>query len=217
MSGFTLQHFSDTVHSQGDDELIAKLVSSRTKPTHVSRKHDLADLSRATPPEIAKMLGVTAASALRVATAFELGRRAMTKRDDTRMRLKSGEDIYRAALPRVAGWSQEVFLVIGIDIRNHVLDILEIGRGSLFGVEVHPREIFRPLIRMAAAAGILVHNHPSGDPTPSEDDVILTRRMRDVGVLMGVPIVDHVVIAQTGWRSVAEYLGVDIDLSPESP
>jgi len=100
--------------------------------------------------------------------------------------------------------------VIGVDIRNGLLDIVEVARGSVAGVEVHPREVFRPLIRMAAAGGVLVHNHPSGDPTPSPEDVALTRRLRQVGELLGVPIIDHVVTGDNAFRSVDEWMGTDL-------
>jgi DNA repair protein RadC len=117
--------------------------------------------------------------------------------------------VYRVVAPRLAGLAQEVFIVIGVDIRNGLLDVVEVARGSVAGVEVHPREVFRPLVRMAAAGGVLVHNHPSGDPTPSHEDVELTRRLREVGTLLGIPIIDHVVIGERSFRSIAEWMGTD--------
>jgi len=99
-----------------------------------------------------------------------------------------------------------VFLILAIDIRNVVLEEIEVARGSLTAVEVHPREVFRPLIRCGAAGAIAVHNHPSGDPTPSPEDLALTRRLREVGDLVGIPLVDHVVVAERGCRSMAEWL-----------
>ena len=101
--------------------------------------------------------------------------------------------------------------MIGVDIRNRLLEVVEVARGTVAGVEVHPREVFRPLIRMAAAGGVLVHNHPSGDPTPSPEDVALTRRLREVGQLLGVPIIDHVVVGAHRYRSVREHVGVELD------
>jgi DNA repair protein RadC len=77
-------------------------------------------------------------------------------------------------------------------------------------VEVHPREVFRPLIRMAAAGGLVAHNHPSGDPTPSPEDIALTRRLRDVGGMVGIPIVDHVVLAGGRFCSIADHMGTDL-------
>jgi len=119
------------------------------------------------------------------------------------------EDVYDLVAARVAGIAQEVFIVIGVDIRNGLLDIVEVARGTVLGVEVHPREVFRPLVKMAAAGGVLVHNHPSGEPTPSSDDLALTRRLREAGALIGIPIIDHVVIGDRNYRSIAEHLGTE--------
>ena len=119
------------------------------------------------------------------------------------------DDIFRICEPRVAGLAQEVFIVVGMDIRNGLLDVVEVARGSVHGVEVHPREVFRPLIRMAAAAAVVVHNHPSGDPTPSLQDVELTRRLIAVGELLGIPVIDHVVIGDRAYRSVKEHIGTE--------
>ncbi|MCA9679239.1 MAG: hypothetical protein KC464_29685, partial [Myxococcales bacterium] len=110
---------------------------------------------------------------------------------------------------RVAGLDQEIFVVVGLDARNVVLDEVEVARGSLTGVDVHPREVFRPLIRMAAAAAVVAHNHPSGDARPSAEDLELTRRLREVGHLVGIPVVDHVVLGERGFTSLAEWMGID--------
>ena len=169
----------------------------------------VATLSHSTSRELSHVPGVGTARAARVVAAFELGRRALEvleRRDP----VGRPEDIYRLVAPRVAGLAQEVFLVIGIDIRNGLLDVAEIARGSVASVEVHPREVFRPLVRMAAAGGVLAHNHPSGDPTPSAEDVALTRRLRAAGELLGIPIIDHVVIGNRAFRSVAEYMGAEL-------
>ena len=97
--------------------------------------------------------------------------------------------------------------MLGVDIRNGLLDVVEIARGTVHSVEVHPREVFRPLIRMAAAGAVVVHNHPSGDPTPSSHDLDLTRRLRAAGELIGIPVIDHVIVGADSFRSVVEWLG----------
>jgi DNA repair protein RadC len=203
-------------HAIGDDELLAILLGTgvRARPAlHVARDlvhaaGGVAAVSRASPRELAQVVGIGAARAARVAAAFELGRRAI-EIEQHRDVLSHADDVFRIVGPRVAGLQQELFLAIGVDIRNGVLDVVEVARGTVHGVEVHPREVFRPLVRMAAAGGVLVHNHPSGDPTPSAEDVALTRRMRAIGELLGIPIVDHVVIADRGFRSISEWLGAE--------
>ncbi|MEO8700472.1 MAG: DNA repair protein RadC [Kofleriaceae bacterium] len=204
-------------HAIGDAELLALILGSggRNLPVQslatqlVSASGGLANLSRASPRELAQVSGIGEALATRVVAAFELGRRAV-ELEQHRELVGRPEDVYRAVAPRLAGLAQEVFIVIGVDIRNGLLDIVECARGSVMGVEIHPREVFRPLVRMAAAGGVLVHNHPSGDPTPSPEDIELTRRLRDVGRMLGIPIIDHVVIGDHSWQSIAEWLGTEL-------
>ena len=198
----------------GDDELLGMLLGTGAKHRPVreiaaellSSAGGVGGLSRASPRELAQISGVGTARAARVTAAFELGRRAVDAIHH-RETVGRAEDVYRCVAPRVAGLAQEVFIVLGVDIRNGLLDIVEVARGSVAGVEVHPREVFRPLVRMAAAGGVLVHNHPSGDATPSSEDVELTRRLREVGRLIGIPIIDHVVIGDRSYRSIAEWMG----------
>ena len=196
-------------HAIGDAELLALVLGSgvRDRPAPAIAADALRDtgglaaLSRSTPREIAQVHGVGIARAARIAAAFELGRRAV-ELVQHRAFVGQPADVYRCVAPRLAGLAQELFLAIGIDIRHGLLDIVEVARGTVHGVEVHPREVFRPLVRMAAAGAVLVHNHPSGDPTPSPDDIELTRRLSQVGELIGIPIVDHVVIGDRSYRSI---------------
>jgi DNA repair protein RadC len=200
-----------------DDELLAILLGTgvRDHPVLdvaaelVRSAGGIGILSRASPHELAQITGIGAARAARIAAAFELGRRAV-EHVQHRQNLSRPDDVFHHLAPRLAGLAQEVFLVIGIDVRNAMLEVVEVARGSVSGVEVHPREVFRPLVRMAAAAAVVVHNHPSGDPTPSQEDLDLTRRLREVGLLVGIPILDHVVIASKGFQSIAEWLGADM-------
>lgn len=200
----------------GDRELLALVLGSslrnRTADALAEMLIDeaggLAILSRSTPRELAKLAGIGEARAIRLAAAFELARRAVVA-TQTRTLVGRPEDVYHCVAPMLAGLAQEVFLVIGVDIRNGLLDIVECARGSVIGVEIHPREVFRPLVRMAAAGAVLVHNHPSGDPTPSAEDVELTRRLREAGALLGIPVIDHVVVGDGAFRSIAEWIGAE--------
>ena len=89
---------------------------------------------------------------------------------------------------------QETFVVLSMSVRNHVLDVSVVAIGTANWVEVHPRDVFRAAIRANAAGIVVAHNHPSGDPTPSPEDDMLTRRLADAGKLLGIPIIDHVVL-----------------------
>lgn len=170
----------------------------------------LLALSRASPHELAQTSGIGVERGARVAAAFELGRRAVAhvaQRDV----VAGPEDLWRLLAPRFAGLTQEVIVVAGLDVRNRLVDVVEIGRGSVANVDVHAREVFRPLLRMAAFAGVLAHNHPSGDPTPSADDIRITRRFRRAGELLGVPLIDHLIIGHATFCSLCEWMGTGID------
>ena len=200
----------------GDEDLLSILLGTgvHRRPVRVVAAElvraagGVATLSRASPRELAQIHGVGTARAARVAAAFELGRRAVHAVQH-RETVGRAEDVFRIVSPQLAGLAQEVFIAIGVDIRNGLLDVVEVARGSVAGVEVHPREVFRPLVRMAAAGAVLVHNHPSGDATPSPEDVDLTRRLREVGRVLGIPVIDHVVVADRSFRSIAEWMGTE--------
>lgn len=205
------------VQHVGDEELLSLVLGTgvRARPALVVANElvkatgGVVALSRASPRELAQVSGVGTARAVRIAAAFELGRRAQAWEHHREM-IADADDVFRTVASRVSGLQQEVFIVLGIDVRNGLLDVVEVARGSVHTVEVHPREVFRPLVRMAAAGGVLVHNHPSGDPTPSPEDIELTRRLRAAGQLMGIPIIDHVVIGEGSYRSIAEWVGTEL-------
>lgn len=161
----------------------------------------LAPLSRMRVAELVHLPGLGPARASRLAAAFDLGRRALWAGLEPRPILEAPSDVDRFMRPQLAALSQESFWVIALSAKNQVIDAVEVGRGCLTAVEVHPREIFRFLIQVRAAAGIAVHNHPSGDPEPSHEDVLLTDRLVAAGELVGVPLVDHVIVASRGYRS----------------
>ncbi len=169
----------------------------------------LPALSRATPQELIHTAGIGTCRAVRVVAAFELGRRALFEQRKAQ-RICAPEDVARLLMPRLAGATQERFYVIGLDSRNQLIAEAEVARGALAEVLVYPREVFRPLIRMAASTAILAHNHPSGDPTPSGADLELTRRLREVGEVVGIPLMDHIVIAGHRYRSINEWAGTTL-------
>ncbi len=203
-------HGNDRV---SDAELIALILGTGMRGKSAVRLAEevLADsggvaaLARVSPLELTQVTGIGRARAARLAAAFALGLRAVAVRTTPAEVVSCASDVYERVWPRLVGVSQEVFLVLGIDARNGVVAELEVARGCLTGVDVHPREVFRPLIRMAAAAVIAVHNHPSGEPSPSPEDLALTERLRTVGELIGIPLVDHVIVAARGFCSIAEW------------
>jgi DNA repair protein RadC len=164
----------------------------------------LARLAQAAPRELIAIPGIGAAQATRIAAAFQLSRRALEGAMAAAPVVCSAADVYERLRPRLVGLDQEVFMVLALDSRHAVTDEIEVARGCVTHVEVHPREVFRPLIRQAAAAAVVAHNHPSGDPEPSIEDEALTYRLRAVGEIVGIPILDHVIIGASGYVSMAD-------------
>jgi len=205
-------------HALLTEELLALVLGTGTaRRTAVEVARDILSsgggivpLSHATSMELAGLPGLGVARASRLVAAFELGRRALVQPAETAP-IRGPGDVYNYLWPRLNGCMQEAFWVLALDARNMVTGEIEISRGSLTGVEVHPREVFRPLIRHAAAAAVVAHNHPSGDPTPSEPDLAVTRRLRRAGDLLGIPVIDHVVIGAGGFSSIAEVAGIEDD------
>jgi DNA repair protein RadC len=154
--------------------------------------------------ELIERFALTPSAARQVAAACTLARHIMMSAPDPSPAFEGAADVATYLRPRLLGLRQECVWVLAVDVANRLLGEFEVARGTLTEVSVHPREVFRPLIRMAAAAAILVHNHPSGDPTPSALDLDLTQRMRRAAMLLGIPLLDHVVIARGGYVSVAD-------------
>jgi len=116
-------------------------------------------------------------------------------------RFVSSRQVYEAYRPRLAHLKHEVFLAICLDARSRVLGEVTIAQGSLTDCPVHPRETFRAVLRHAASSVLFLHNHPSGDPTPSREDVVLTERLRACADLLGIRFLDHMIIAGDGYFS----------------
>lgn len=163
----------------------------------------LEGLSGAQSQELSRLPGLGHASATALAAAVELGRRVGRLQLKWGAALRQPADAAQFARAHLRGATQEHFVVLGLDSRQRVRFVRTVGLGSLAQVDVHPRELFRPLIRAGIHSTILVHNHPSGDPEPSEADVELTHRMAEVGRLVGIPVLDHLVVTDADHCSLA--------------
>lgn len=151
-------------------------------------------------PDQLRRHGVTAAQLRRLRGAVDLARLASERA--SRRELGCPFDAVALLRPMMEFEEQEGFRVVSLDVKLRVLDVRLVALGSLTSVEVHPREVFREAVRLPAASVILAHNHPSGDPTPSDTDESLTCRLIDAGRLLGIQVLDHVVIAHGGdWWS----------------
>ncbi len=201
------------VKSLSNTELLAILlrIGERTyKETAINlankllNKNDVAKLSKQSVNELTKVHGIGEANACLLAACFELGRRAMVEKDGKKVYINSAKELAEILMPTMNILDQEHFKGVFLDSRNKVLKDETIFIGSLNASLVHPREIFKLAILESAASIILVHNHPSGDPMPSLNDIKLTKKMVEIGELMGIDVVDHVIIGKNKYVSMKE-------------
>ena len=150
-------------------------------------------------------LGCTPAQARRFVAASRLGTHVHQAHTKYRAMTRTPDDVVSELRKRfdIGALEQENFWAIALDARQRILDVFTIAIGSMSEVSVHPRELFRPLMRMMCHSCILAHNHPSGDASPSAGDVELTRHMVDVARVVGIPVIDHVVVARDSYVSMA--------------
>jgi DNA repair protein RadC len=193
-------------------ELLALLVGRPSRlPGSASRLADtvlasaggrLRWLAHATPADLERLPGVGTATSARILAALELGARLAAEELPERPRIHGPEDVYDLVGPRMRDLPHEEFHALLLNTQHRVLRDVLVTRGILDASLIHPREVFRPAILERAAAVVLVHNHPSGDPMPSAEDRTVTRQMTEAGKTIGIPVLDHLIVADRGWQSV---------------
>ena len=197
-----------------DAELLAVLLRTGTTARSVLdiaeavlakyRDKGLTAIVHMAPRELADIGGIGPAKAATILAAVELGRRIASRAAVKQTVIGGAEDAAAYDMPVFRFEMKEHFAVMLLDVRNHVIAMPVISVGSLTASVVHPREVFRAAIRQSAAFLILIHNHPSGDPTPSAEDAALTRRLVKVGKLMEIPVLDHIILGDGCFRSLKE-------------
>ncbi len=195
-----------------DAELLALLLrtggrgadAQRVAASLLASLGGLTGLSRAGRAELASVSGIGPAKSATLCASLELGRRLASRRLDPGRPIRGPEDVFRHFHPRLRHAAHERFFVVLLDGRHRVVGHELVSQGTLTASLVHPREVFRPALRRSAAAVLLVHNHPSGDPTPSREDREITDRLTRAGELLGIPVLDHVVVAERGFHSLRE-------------
>jgi DNA repair protein RadC len=162
----------------------------------------LGGLQRATIQELCQVEGVGLAKAVQIKAAIEVGRRISRLKPKERVIISSPQDVADQVQYKMVGLEQEELWVLLLDSRNHHIRTEQLYRGSLNSSSVRLAEIFKAGIRHNAAALIIVHNHPSGDPSPSPEDVHLTRMLIEAGQLLELPILDHIIVGMRGISSI---------------
>lgn len=166
--------------------------------------HSLKGIETATVAELKGVKGIGPAKMAQLKAALEIGRRMGREKWQAGRSLGSSEDVFRHFRERLEKEKREIFYVVLLNNKNRKIREVKISEGSLTSSLVHPREVYNPVIRESAAAVIFVHNHPSGDPAPSPEDLEITRRLKEVGEVMGVRVLDHVVIGQKRYFSFSD-------------
>ncbi len=164
----------------------------------------LQELGRAGPDQLACVAGIGPAKASAVLAAFELGRRAQAVPARRRASIRGPADVAALMAGRLRHLDREHFCTVLLNTRHEVLETVGVAVGGLDSAQIHPREVFKDAIRRSAAALILVHNHPSGDPEPSGDDLRITGRLEQAGRVVGIEVLDHVIVGDGRFVSLRE-------------
>ena len=204
-----LQRFGVT--ALGDNELMAIILASGSRGCGalelanriLERAGGLHALARRAPDELC-VPGVGAARAAQIVAAVELGRRTLIRTALERPQYHTPQQLACYLLPQYGAASVEQFGIVMLDTKHRLIRVKVVAVGSLDSAVVYPREVFREATTASAAAIVLFHNHPSGDPRPSKDDLLLTYRMLRAGDIMGIDVIDHLILADQRYYSLAE-------------
>jgi len=196
----------------GDNELLALVLGSGSRGGDalalanrlIEQAGGLHGLTRIDSGQLRRVSGVGRARAAQIVAAVELGRRTLVRGVAERPRLRTPRELAAYLLPQYGASAVEQFGLVMFDTKHRVIRIKIISTGSLDTTVVHPREVFREAAAASAAAIVLFHNHPSGDPSPSPDDLVLTQRMVSAGTIMGIDVVDHLILADQQYVSLLE-------------
>ena len=196
-----------------NSELLAILLGTGTKDKSALRLAEeiltlgsdgILFLSECTPEELSSIKGIGSAKACQILAGMELGRRIATKPRDKRTKVNSPESIVSLFMEEMRYYKKEVFIVLLINTKGEIIGTDKVSVGDLSTTIIHPREVFVPAIKRSAAAVVFVHNHPSGDPTPSSEDINSTQKLVDAGKIIGISVWDHIIIGDGKYISLRE-------------
>lgn len=195
-----------------NEELLAIMIRTGTKNESavflankiIKNGRGLNYLCSCTVQELSKIKGIGSAKAAQIIAAVELGKRIKNFRGGNIIKINSPEDAANLVMEDLRYLKKEYLRVIFLNTKNVVIDVKDVSIGNLNSSIVHPREIYYEAIRKSSSSIIVCHNHPSGDPTQSEEDVNVTRRLYDAGKLIGIDLLDHIIIGDGCYISLKE-------------
>jgi DNA repair protein RadC len=170
----------------------------------LNRFGSVKGISEASVEELSKVRGIGLAKAAQIRACFELGKRQDLEVEDDEVSISNPRDVARAVRQRIQDKAKEHFTLVLLNTRNKIIRIETISTGTLNASLVHPREVFKEAITHTASSVVIAHNHPSGDTEPSEDDIRLTRRLVEVGRLVGIEVLDHIIVTKKEYLSFKE-------------
>lgn len=193
-------------------ELLAILIRNGTKQYSarqladllLSENGSLRNLAQCEVSELAKYPGMGHAKAIQILAAFELGKRLFSLEPGEAVAVRSPKEAATIFIPSLRYQEKEHFMAAHLNTKNQIIAIETISIGTLNASLVHPRELFKTAVKNSSAALIVAHNHPSGDPEPSKEDLQLTRRLKQAGELMGIDILDHLIVGGERFISMKE-------------
>jgi DNA repair protein RadC len=184
-----------------DSELLAIILRTGSKKENVINlsqrilgEYNIKQLSQINLTQLMKIHGIKESKATQISACFEIARRLESFNSVEKPKISSPEDVYRRLFPRMREQKKEMFIELCLDTKNQILKEEVISVGSLNANVVHPREVFKLALTESAAHIIVAHNHPSGDPTPSREDIEITKKLVETGTIMGITVLDHVII-----------------------
>lgn len=194
-----------------NSELLSLIIKTGTRNTNafaltqkLLSEYDLQQLSVTKPSQLMVFKGIKKCKAAQISACFELARRLQNFSIEEKRKISSPEDIYRYLYPSMQGTKKEQFIALYLDTKNQILKSEVISVGSLNANVVHPREVFKSALINSAAHIIVSHNHPSGDPTPSREDIEITKTLVETGKIIGIQLLDHVIIGDNRHFSMKE-------------
>ncbi len=196
----------------GDEDLLAMVIGASNHRSAGAIANELMEryggldgIAEAGIDDLLGFEGLGRVGILRLKAALELGKRSVTREREKRIkRIRSPEDVAELMIPELKGLDREHFKAVLLDTKNGIIRIVTVAVGSLNAALVHPREIFKAAVKASAAGMIMVHNHPTGNPEPSNEDADLTMRFARCGELMGIELIDHIIIGGGRFVSMRE-------------